>query len=141
MTDDDEWAKQQMKPLGMFELADKWADAIKVIRAGNGAGIVAAGAALNTFSQRPDVLFWVKCGGVSFFVGVFTFALGFAFLHRAIFTYDEMLHAIRQQNPKTLQSNSLDTGVSMIVANNLAIISTLAFFAGLVLGLVAFLRY
>jgi hypothetical protein len=39
VSDADGWLKEQLKPLSMFELAKWWADAIKVIGAGNGAGL------------------------------------------------------------------------------------------------------
>lgn len=72
MASDSDWDAKQLVPMGMFELAGKWTEAIKVIGAGNGAGLVGAGAALTTFSAHPPMLFFIKAGGICFFAGVGT---------------------------------------------------------------------
>ncbi len=105
MSELDEWTKKQAEPLGLFDLANKWNEAFKVIGAGNGAGVISAGAGLSTFAKYPTVLLFIKIGGVCFFVGVVTFALGFASIQLAIFTYDEMLHAIRNKNAVDAANN------------------------------------
>ena len=138
--EEDEWQKKQLEPLGMFDLANKWAEAVKVIGAGNAAGVVAAGAALNTFAQRPEVLGWIKGGGIFFFIGIFTFAGAFALIHLSTFTYDEMLHSARRGKVDAAKNNSKISTSAMIAANRLAIGSALAFFIGTLAGLVAFLK-
>jgi hypothetical protein len=98
MTDASGWHKEQLKPLSMFELAKWWADAIKVIGAGNGTGLIAAGAALGPFQDHHHSLFFVKLAGAAFFVGVFGFAVAFAMLHRAMFAQDEMSQALLRKD-------------------------------------------
>jgi hypothetical protein len=44
----------------MFETAKWWADGIKVLGGGNDAGLLAAGAALNTFHDHRVALWFVK---------------------------------------------------------------------------------
>ena len=67
----DEWGKEQLKPLSMFELAKWWADEVKLLAAGNAAGLLAAGAALN--SAHGNALFLAKAAGIFFFIGIFAF--------------------------------------------------------------------
>jgi len=137
----DEWQKKQAEPLGLFDLANKWAEALKVVGAGNGAGLIAAGAALSASSANATMLLWVKIGGVIFFFGVLTLALAFALLQLSIFSHDEMLHAIRK-NDRNVVSKQQDTSASaMIGANRLATLSALSFVVGLCAGLVAFFNF
>ncbi|UVO28345.1 hypothetical protein [Bradyrhizobium arachidis] len=140
MTEPDEWSKKQTEPLGIFDLANKWAEALKVLGAGNGAGVVAAGVALSSFSKSPPMLPLIKLGGVCFFLGVMTFAIAFALIQLSIFSYDEMLHAIRDKSPELANTNKTTSSAAMVAANWLAVVSALAFFAGLVFGLIAFLK-
>lgn len=135
----DDWSKKQTEPLGVFDLANKWSEALKVVGAGNGAGLVAAGAALSAFAKYPAVLLFIKIGGACFFVGVVTFALGFASIQLAIFTYDEMLHARRKNDAAQVAEQGATSSSAMNAANRLAIISALSFLVGLAVGLVAFL--
>jgi hypothetical protein len=138
---DDDWAASQLQPMNMFELAKSWTTAVKVLGAANGAGLAAAGAALSTFEKHPDVLLWVKLGGFFFFAGVFTFAIAFLSIHIAVFQFDEMLHATRRKDLEAIRVASRNSSAAMIGANNLVIASTIAFFLGLVAGLVVFIRY
>lgn len=137
----DEWGKKQAEPLGLFDLANKWAEALKVIGAGNGAGIVVAGAALAPNAANASMLVWIKVGGAFFFVGVFAFALAFALIQLSIFSYDEMLHALRNQERDLARSQKATSSSAMVGANRLAAISAICFFIGLCVGLAAFLLY
>jgi hypothetical protein len=142
MTDDaDDWHKKQAEPLGLFELANKWAEALKVVGAGNGAGLIAAGAALTTSSSNTSMLLWTKVGGVIFFFGVVTFAIAFALLQLSIFSHDEMLHAIRKKEKDLIAKQQMASASAMVSANRLAALSALSFFIGLCVGLVAFLSF
>ncbi|OSI70980.1 hypothetical protein BSZ21_10240 [Bradyrhizobium canariense] len=140
MTEPDEWSKKQTEPLGIFDLANKWAEALKVLGTGNGAGLVAAGVSLSSFSKNPPMLPFIKLGGVCFFVGVITFAIAFALVQLAIFSYDEMLHAVRGKSPELAHTSKTTSSSAMVAANRLAIVSALAFFVGIFLGLIAFLK-
>jgi hypothetical protein len=97
MTEVDDWSKKQAEPLQLFDLANRWGEIIKVVGAGNAAGVVAAGAALPTFARHPTVLLIIKIGGVFFFAGVVTFALAFAYLQLAVLQHVKccMLSAAR----------------------------------------------
>jgi hypothetical protein len=140
MNEPDKWAKDQLLPLGLFDLATKWADALKVLGAGNGTGLIAAGAALTTLAKdHPNTLTYIKIGGACFFVGVVTFALGFAFIQLAIFAHDDMLHALRNREREEAEQHQNLSSAAMTKANYLAIVSALAFFAGLTMGLTAIL--
>jgi hypothetical protein len=142
MTDEvDEWEKKQAEPLGLFDLANKWAEALKVIGAGNGAGLIAAGAALSAHSANASMLVWIKVGGAIFFVGVLTFALAFALVQLSIFSHDEMLHALRKQERDLVKKQKTTSASAMIGANRLGAVSALCFFIGLCVGLAAFLNY
>jgi hypothetical protein len=79
----DEWVKGQLKPLSMFEIAKWWAEGIKVVGAGNGAGFITAGAALTPFHEHHVALFFVKAAGVSFFVGIIAFGVAFLMIYVA----------------------------------------------------------
>ena len=97
----DEWAKEvreQHKPLSNFDLARHFIDAIKVIGTGNGAGVLAAGVALNAVSSRHDVIFWIKWGGIVFLVGVIAFVFAFFFIHASVSYFDQMLAAHRRKD-------------------------------------------
>ena len=127
MPDEGDWQKEQLKPLSMFELAKWWADAIKVIGAGNGTGLIAAGAALGPFQDHHHSLFFVKLAGGVFFLGVFGFSMAFAMLHRALFAQDEMAHATLQKDASAIKQNAALSSSSMRQANFWAIVAALAF--------------
>jgi hypothetical protein len=141
MSELDEWAKKQAEPLGLFDLANQWSEALKVVGAGNGAGLITAGAALSTFSKYPMILSLIKVGGVCFFVGVAAFGLGFASIQLAIFAYDEMLHGVRNKDASGAARNKQTTSAAMKAANRLAVVSALAFSLGLIAGLLSFLSF
>jgi hypothetical protein len=124
----DEWTKEQLKPLSMFELAKWWADALKVIGTGNGAGILAAGAALGPLENNHHSLFWVKLAGATFFVGVLAFAVAFAKLHQAMFAQDEVAHATIRKDVTAIKANSNLSGSAMMAATRLAYVAAVAFF-------------
>ncbi len=141
MTKSEEWLKKQGDPLSLFDLANRWGEALKVVGAGNGAGLIAAGAALATFAKFPDVLPVIKIGGLCFFVGVVAFALSFTSLQVAIFSYDALLHEVRLKNQPAIPKLERTIAIAMAAANRLALGSALIFLLGLVFGLVAFLRF
>jgi hypothetical protein len=141
MTELEDWSKKQAEPLSLFDLADKWSEALKVVGAGNGAGLIAAGAALRTFATYPSALIFIKIGGLFFFVGVLTFALGYAALQLAIFSHDEMLHAVRNEDRVLASRHSVSATGAMTGANRLTIVSALSFLLGLLGGLISLLAF
>jgi hypothetical protein len=137
----EEWVKEQVKPLSMFEIAKWWADGLKVVGAGNGAGFLTCGAAFTAFHDHPRGLFEIKVSGVCFFIGIVTFALAFLLIHIAMHAQDEVAQATMHKDVRRIEEQSVISGGSMAQANRLAIVSTIAFFAGCVVGLVAFLSF
>jgi mannitol-specific phosphotransferase system IIBC component len=140
MTPED-WVNEQVKPLSMFEIAKWWADGLKVVGAGNGAGFLTCGAAFAAFHDHPRGLFAIKVSGVCFFIGIVTFALAFLLIHIAMHAQDEVAQATMHKDAKRIEEQSVISGSSMDQANRLAIVSTIAFFAGCAVGLVAFLSF
>jgi hypothetical protein len=138
---DDEWANEQLKPLSMFDLAKWWADAVKVIGAGNGVGLLAAGFALGpTQGHHPSFLL-MKLAGTFFFIGVFAFVAAFGNLHRAMFAQDEVAQATLRKDVAAINRNSAISGTAMIFANKCAYAAIAAFLIGCVIGLVGFLLF
>lgn len=135
------WEKKQAEPLGVFDLAKQWSEALKVLGAGNGAGLLASGAALSSYSSNPNMLFWIKIGGVIFFLGVAAFSFAFALLQLATFSHDEMLHALRTGDVEKARIQKETSASAMVNANRLAVASAACFFSGLCVGLVAFLSF
>jgi hypothetical protein len=138
MTPED-WARDQLKPLSMFEIAKWWADGLKVAGAGNGAGFLSAGAAIAQLHGHPRVTLEVKAAGFCFLVGILAFAYAFLLLYRAMHAQDEVSQATLHKDVERIKSNSALSGNSMMSANWYGIVSAVAFFGGCVIGLLAFL--
>ena len=137
----EEWMKDQLKPLSMFEIAKWWADGLKILAAGNGAGLLTAGAALTTFHDHPRAFLEVKICGAVFFVGVLAFAVGYLMIYVAMHAQDEVAQAVMKKDTRRIHEQSAVSGNSMSLANTMAIASTAAFFLGSVVGLIAFLSF
>jgi hypothetical protein len=126
----EQWQKDQPKPMSMVELAKQWTDAIKVIGSGNEAGLLAAGAGLNTFAQKPVVVTCLKCSAASFFVGVFAFVAAFYCVQAAVFAHDEMAQATLHGNLAGIHRQADRSAKLMNVTNLLVIVATIAFLLG-----------
>ena len=137
----EEWLQDQMKPLSMFETAKWWAEGIKVAGAGNGAGLLTAGAALSAFHDHHASLLLVKIAGTSFFIGVLAFAIAFFKLYQAMHAQDEVAHATLKKDVAGIKRNSPLSASSMILANNAVLVSAATFFLGCIVGLTAFLSF
>lgn len=61
-------------------IIERWADGLKVLAAGNGAGLLASGASLQYFSAKPGLLTSIKVGAGFFFIGILLFAVAFLLL-------------------------------------------------------------
>jgi hypothetical protein len=134
----EEWMREQLKPLSMFEIAKWWADGLKVCGAGNGAGVLAVGAAL-TSSRLPHAsVICAKIAGASFFIGVIAFALAFLLIYNAMHAQDEVAQGTLYKDVDRISKNSAISGSAMNLANKLAMVSTAAFFFGCIVGLIAF---
>jgi hypothetical protein len=137
----EEWSKEQLKPLSMFEIAKWWADGLKVAGAGNGAGFLTAGAALTTFHGHYRGLLEVKVAGLCFLIGVLAFAYAYALIYRAMHAQDEVSQATMHKDVESINANSDLSGSSMNSANKFALVSAVSFFVGCLIGLIAFLSY
>jgi hypothetical protein len=138
---DNEWAKEQLKPLSMFETAKWWADGLKIVGAGNGAGFLTAGAALNSFQGHHRGLIEVKIAGSFFFVGIISFAFAILMVYIAMHAQDEVSHAAIAKDTVRRKRNSAVSGGSMLSANKLAILTIVSFFLGCLVGVIAFWSY
>jgi hypothetical protein len=125
----------------MFELAKWWADGVKVLGAGNGAGFLAAGAALGQLSGHHWPLLLAKGACLAFFAGVIAFVVAFANLHRGAFARDSIAYATITKDVAAIRENSTLSGISMNMANTAAIVGTLAFVAGSVFAIVGILLF
>jgi hypothetical protein len=71
----------RQKSLSYEFIIERWADGLKVLGAGNGAGVLASAASLQFIAtNRPDVLGSVKWGVGCFLAGLFCFSMAFLFL-------------------------------------------------------------
>jgi hypothetical protein len=61
-------------------IIERWADGLKVLGAGNGAGLLASGASLQFLSAKPGLLTSIKVGAGCFLVGTLLFAVAFLLL-------------------------------------------------------------
>ncbi len=126
----EQWQKDQLKPLSMVDLAKQWTDAIKVVGSGNGAGLLAAGAALNTFAQKPAIVTCLKYSVASFFVGVFAFVAAFYCIQAAVFAHDEMAQATFRGDLAEIHLEANRSARLMMRTNHLVIVATIAFLVG-----------
>jgi hypothetical protein len=82
-------ADEHHKPMTSQFLLERLADGLKVLGAGNGAGLLAAGTALQLFSSRTEVLLTLKLVAGAFLLGVLTFAGAFFSLVALIWSIEE----------------------------------------------------
>jgi hypothetical protein len=137
----DEWHAEQITPMSMVKLADRWLQGIKLIGAGNAAGILAVGAALSAISQKPLLLLLAKIAGVMFFIGVLAFALGYLWIERAVFAQDEMAHATLNRDQESIQQNSGAASAAMNGVSVAASAGTICFAIGCVLTIAILILY
>ena len=144
----DNWAEESLEPLSMYELGKWWIDSLKVLGAGNGAGVIALGAALNYFSAKPDVLFTLKMAAACFLIGVITFAASFVAINFSLMAYDDYAHAIggavKEGRPEQIMEEArglrISTTTNMNRCNYLAAVSVIAFFFGCGTAFIALVR-
>jgi len=59
---------------------DRWADALKILGAGNSGGILATGAAYQFSTHKAEILFDLKIAASLYLVGIILFAVAFTVL-------------------------------------------------------------
>ena len=133
----EQWERDQLKPLSMVDLAKQWTDAIKVVGSGNGAALLAAGAALNAFAQKPIIVTCLKWSAASFFIGVFTFVAAFYCIQASVFAHDEVAHATFRKDLAEIRRQSNRSAKFMMATNHLVNVSTIAFVVGCVIAFAA----
>ena len=126
MTDDQDQAKRDLLHLEeqiqkendtfkqLRQVCAIYSDVLKVIAAGNATGVIAAGAALNTFSNRPVLIMFLKVGGVSFLLGVFCFAIGFALLFSMVIAASRIPGAFKRGHTMEFVDYKADFAISLI---------------------------
>jgi hypothetical protein len=67
------------RPFTYQFLIERWADGLKLLGAGNSAGLLASGASLQYFAARPELI-WIKVAAVFFLAGILLFAVAFLIL-------------------------------------------------------------
>ena len=68
-------SEQEDVRFGHKFMTERWLDGLKLIGAANATGLLATGAALNYFATKPNVVWYLKTAGHSFFGGVFAFMI------------------------------------------------------------------
>jgi hypothetical protein len=68
------------RPFTYQFLIERWADGLKVLGAGNGAGLLASGASLQFFAAKPELLSSIKVAAGFFLAGILLFAVAFLIL-------------------------------------------------------------
>jgi hypothetical protein len=89
---------KRTEPLNVEFIIERWADAIKLVGAGNSAGLFGAGVALYYFGNKPYlVLLLIKIAIGIYFLGVLSFALSFFCLTAYMHGVDFALQGERNQ--------------------------------------------
>jgi phosphate/sulfate permease len=65
------------KPFTYQYIFDRWADGLKVLGAGNGTGLIAAGASVQYLTSKPELVIFLKIGASLFLLGVILFAVAY----------------------------------------------------------------
>ena len=65
------------KPFTYQNIIDRWADGLKVLGAGNSAGLLASGASFQFFASKPDIVGTVKVAAAFYLLGILLFAIAF----------------------------------------------------------------
>jgi hypothetical protein len=68
------------KPFTYQYIIDRWADGLKVLGAGNSAGLFASAAFFQFFANRPEIVWPVKWAACFFLAGILLFAVAFFIL-------------------------------------------------------------
>jgi hypothetical protein len=115
------------------------ADILKVVSAGNAAGVLAAGAAIDHFANRPDIQWYIKLAGLFFFVGVFCFPIGLFLVIDWYLTARNAIGAFvgGQEADASVES---DTTWKIRAVFYLAMVGAAVFLIGSVLALIILLR-
>jgi len=128
------------KPFTYQFIIERWADGLKVLGAGNGAGLLASGASLQFFTATPEILRSIKLGAFFFLIGILLFAVAFLiltilplvierFLASSDKTYGTFIDMIKDMN----SANKTVSSIYLILALS-SVFSVLCFFIGCLSG-------
>ena len=123
--------------------SERFKEILRLLGTGNAAGVVALTSAIHSFADKPALIPLLKQSAVAFGVGVLTFAFGYLLFSIYHMTrHGEDWAAPKPRAPKPL-SPIIDCLQSawMQLVTILAIISTAAFFTGLIGAFIALLRF
>jgi hypothetical protein len=70
----------EQRPFTYQFIIERWADGLKVLGAGNSAGLLASGASLQFFAARPELWNPIKIGATFFLIGILLFSIAFLIL-------------------------------------------------------------
>jgi hypothetical protein len=90
MTDD-------TKPLGLRGMMEFLASALRVLGTANAAGGVVAGAALQTFTSRPELHQSVKTAALVFLLGIATFSVSYMAWLTAAIVFERYIMALNER--------------------------------------------
>jgi len=126
---------------------DRFAEALKIVGAGNGTGAIALAAALHSFADKMHVLSWIKSSATAFGFGVLFFAaayfcLMYAYVHLENYATDLDRTVAANADMSPSATNAKDASIkTMRWAAWLTLTSTACFVGGLGIALVALIRF
>jgi hypothetical protein len=124
---------------------ERFAEALKIVGAGNGTGAIALGAALHSFADKAHVLSWIKSAATIFGLGVLFFAAAytcFVYAYVHLENYATELDRAAATKADDVSPKAKEASVeSMRWAILLTLCSTACFFVGLGTALVALVRF
>jgi hypothetical protein len=131
-------------PFSYQFLFERWADALKVLGAGNGTGLLASAASLQLFVSKPELAGTIKSGGVLFLIGVIFFGLVFALLTVLLLAFEKFFassdrtYADFREMISAFGKADKSAGRSFLMVWICALVSLCCFLAGcyMVLGVV-----
>jgi hypothetical protein len=128
------------KPFTYQFIIERWADGLKLLGAGNGAGLLASGASLQFFAAKLELLFWIKVGAVFFLAGVLLFAFAFLILtilplaiERFLASSDKTHRVFRDMITDLIATNKED-GVVYVILVATSLSSFVCFIIGCMFG-------
>jgi hypothetical protein len=114
-------------------------DAIRLVGAGNAAGLLASASAIGNASEKHLPLFGLKCSALCFALGVVGFSFAYFFLYGAVVAIDTAYRnfedkAAGRSASQGTSNEDLDTGKGGHLAGYMALGSAVLFLAGLAIS-------
>jgi hypothetical protein len=118
---------KRTEPLKIEFIIDRWADGIKLIGAGNSAGLFAAGVALYYFASRPfPVIRFLKTAAGTYSLGLVAFVIAYTYLHAYMHTVDFYLAGDREERwLKDINRTYLITGIWAAISLGIWLLGTI----------------